>query len=92
MVPNTAHILPFTLSELWSRTYTMELQLHIFKLQRSTERNCADIGDMSTIQCALNCKLCAKDSAYPPFYAMRAVVPAIYNVITVSHIYASIVS
>jgi hypothetical protein len=32
MVPNAAHILQFSLSELWSRTYTMYLQLGIFRL------------------------------------------------------------
>jgi hypothetical protein len=32
LVPITAHILQFTLCELWSRTYTMFLQLRIFRL------------------------------------------------------------
>jgi hypothetical protein len=32
MVPNTAHILQLTLSELWSRSYTMYIQLRIFRL------------------------------------------------------------
>jgi hypothetical protein len=68
--PNTAHILQFTLSELWSRTYTMHLQLRILRLQHSSERNCAAIGDITTIQCALYCKLGAKYSAHPPVYAM----------------------
>jgi hypothetical protein len=30
--PNTAHILPFTLSELWSRPYTMKWQHRTFRL------------------------------------------------------------
>jgi hypothetical protein len=90
MVPNTAHILPFTLYELWSRTYTMNLQLHIFRLQYSAEGICAAIGDMSTIQCALYCKYGAKYSAHPPDYAMWTVVPDIYNVITAPHIQPSI--
>jgi hypothetical protein len=30
LVPNTAHILQLTVCELWSRTYTMHLQLRIF--------------------------------------------------------------
>jgi hypothetical protein len=30
LVTNTAHILQFSLCELWSRTYTMHLQLRIF--------------------------------------------------------------
>jgi hypothetical protein len=70
IVPNTAHILQFTLSELWSRTYTMEIQSRIFKLQYSTKRICAAIGDMSSIQYALYCIYCAKYSAYPPVYAI----------------------
>jgi hypothetical protein len=50
MVPNTAHTLQFTLSELWSRTYSMELQFCISRLQYSTERICVAIGDISPIQ------------------------------------------
>jgi hypothetical protein len=49
-VPNTAHILPFTLCELWSRLYTKKFQLRIFGLQYSTVGVCAAIGDISTIQ------------------------------------------
>jgi hypothetical protein len=90
MVPNTAHILQFTLSELWSRAYTMNLQLHIFRLQYSTERTSAANRDMSRIQCALYCKLCAKYSAHPPDYAICIVVPAICSVITAPHTQASI--
>jgi hypothetical protein len=90
MVPNTAHILQFSLCEQWSRTYTMYLQLRIFRPQYSTERICAAIGDITTIQCALYCKLCAKYSAHPPVYASWTVVQVIYNVITARHIQASI--
>jgi hypothetical protein len=68
--PNTAHILQFTLCELWYRTYTMHLQLRIIRLQYSTERICAAIGDISTIQRALYCKHCAKYSALPRDFAM----------------------
>jgi hypothetical protein len=63
-VPNTVHILRFTLCELWSRTYTKHLQLHIFRIQYSTERICAAIGDILTIQCALYCKRGAKYSTH----------------------------
>jgi hypothetical protein len=70
MVKNTAHIHQITLSELWSRTCTMHLQLHIFRLQYSFERLCAAIVHITTIQCALYCKLVAKYSAHPPVYAM----------------------
>jgi hypothetical protein len=69
LVPNTAHILRFTLCELWPRTYTMYLHLRLFSLQYSTERICAVVGDISTIQCALYCELGAKYSAHPPVYA-----------------------
>jgi hypothetical protein len=55
LVTNTTHILRFTLCVLWSRTYTMHLQLHIFRLQYSFERICAAIGDIPTIRCALHC-------------------------------------
>jgi hypothetical protein len=68
--PNTAHILRFTLCELWSRTYTMHLQLHIFRIQYSFERICSDIVHITTSQCALYSKLVAKYSAHPPVYAM----------------------
>jgi hypothetical protein len=60
LVPSAAHILQIMLFELWSLTYTMYLQLHIFRTQYSSERICAAIGDMSTIQCTLFCYLCAK--------------------------------
>jgi hypothetical protein len=87
---NTAHNLRFALSELWSLTYTMILQLLIFRLQYSTKRICAAIGNMSTIQCALHCIYCAKYSAHPPVYAIWTVVTDIYNGVTVPHIQASI--
>jgi hypothetical protein len=86
LLPNTAHILRYTLCELWFRTYTMHLQLHIFRLQYSFERICAAIVHITTIQCALYCKLVAKYSAHPQVYAMRPVVPAIYKVLTAPHI------
>jgi hypothetical protein len=86
LVPNTAHVLRFTLCVLWSRTYTMHLQLHIFRLQYSFERICAAIVHITTIQCALYCILGAKYSAHPPVYAMRPVVPAKYKVFSAPHI------
>jgi hypothetical protein len=49
-VPNTEPNLRFALCELWSRTYTMHLQLRIFRLQCSSESICAANGDISTIQ------------------------------------------
>jgi hypothetical protein len=89
LVPNTAPDLTFMLCELCSPTFTMYLQLRIFSLQHSTERICAAIGDIWTIQCALYCKLGAKYRAHPPVYAMWTVVLAIYTVITAKHIQTS---
>jgi hypothetical protein len=86
LVPNTAHILRFTLLELWSRTYTMHLQLHIFRLQYSFERICTAIVCISTIQCALYCKLGTNCSALPLAFGMWTVVPHAYNVFTAPHI------
>jgi hypothetical protein len=90
LVPNTAHNLQFTLCELWSRPYTKYLQLRIFRIQYSTVGVCAAIVDITSIQCALYCKLGSKYSAHPPVYAMWTVVPDIYNVITARHIQTSI--
>jgi hypothetical protein len=70
LMPYIAHILPFALCELWSRTYTMYLQLPIFRPQYSTECTCAAIGDIFTIKCSLYCTLGAKYSSHPPVYNM----------------------
>jgi hypothetical protein len=88
MQPNITHIPQITLCELWTRICTMYLQLLIFKLQYSSERICAAIRDISTIQYSLYCKHGAKYSAHPPVYAMWTVAPAKYNVITAAHIQA----
>jgi hypothetical protein len=90
MVSNTAHIVQFTLCDLWSRPYTKYLQFRIIRLQYSTDRICASIGDISTIQWALYYKHCAKYSAHPPDYAMWTEVPAIYKVFTAPHSQATI--
>jgi hypothetical protein len=71
------------------RTYTMYLQLRIFRLQYSTERIWAGIGDISTIKCALY-NHGAKYSAHLPDYAIWTVVPDIYNELTAAHVLASI--
>jgi hypothetical protein len=88
-VPNTAHILHISLCEQWSRTYTMYLQICIFRLQYSTERICAAIGDISSIQWELYCNLGAEYTAHPPVYAMWSVVPDIYNAFTAPRIQTS---
>jgi hypothetical protein len=69
LVANIAHVLRFTLCELWSRLYTKYLQLHIFGLQYSAVGICAAIGDIPTLSSALYCKLGAKYSTHPPVYA-----------------------
>jgi hypothetical protein len=89
-VPNREPILRFALCEVWSRTYTMHLQLRIFRLQCSSERICAAIGNNSTIQCSLYCKLGAKYSVHPPVYAMWTMAPDIYNAFTAPYIQTSI--
>jgi hypothetical protein len=70
LVSNTAGIVQFTLCELWSRLYTKYLQLHIFRLQYSAVGICAAIVHITSIQCALYCKLGAKYSAHHPVNAM----------------------
>jgi hypothetical protein len=89
-MPNTAHILHFTLCELWSRTYTKHLQLRIYRPQYSTERIWDAIGDIPTTLRALNCKPGAKCSAHAPVYALWTVVPDIYKAFTAPHIQATI--
>jgi hypothetical protein len=86
LVPYIAHNNQFALCELWSRPYTMHLQVHIFRHQYSFERICPAIVHITTIQCAIYCKLVAKYSAHPPVYTMWTVVPAIYKVLTAPHI------
>jgi hypothetical protein len=70
LVSNIAHILQLALCDLWSRPLTKYFQHRIFRLQYSCERICAALGNISTIQCSLNCKLGAKYSAHPTVYAM----------------------
>jgi hypothetical protein len=90
MLPNTAHTLQFTPSRLWSPTHTMHLQHGIFRLQYSTERICAAIGDISTMPSSIYCKPGAKCSAPPPVNAMWTVVPYIYKAFTAPNIQDSI--
>jgi hypothetical protein len=90
LVPNTAHLIQFTLCDLWSRTYTTYLQLLIFRPQYSTKRICAAIGDIPSLRPALYCKSGVKYSAHPSDYAIWTVVPVIYNTFTAPHIQASI--
>jgi hypothetical protein len=92
LVPNTAHILPFTLYELWSRLYTKYLQLRIYKLQYSAAGIIAAIVDITSIQCALYCKFGVKYSAHRPVYSVLTVVPDVSKVLTAPHNYASIFS
>jgi hypothetical protein len=70
MVSNSAHIVQFTLCDLWSRPYTKSLLLRIFRLQYSTVPICAAIGNIPTLRSALYCKYGVKYSAHRPVYAM----------------------
>jgi hypothetical protein len=70
LVPNTDHILQFTLCDLWSRSNTKYFQHRIFRLQYSAVGICAAIVHITAIQCALYCKLVAKYNAHPPIYAL----------------------
>jgi hypothetical protein len=70
LVANTAYVLRFTLCQLWSRTYTVELQIRTFRLQYSSERICDAIGDIPIFRCALFCKFGVKYRAHLPVYAM----------------------
>jgi hypothetical protein len=72
--------------------YTMQIQFRIIRLQYSTERICAAIGDISTTPCVLYCKHGAKYSAHPTVNAIWTVVPTIYNEITDPYVWASIFS
>jgi hypothetical protein len=92
LVPYITHTLQMTLCELWSRSYTMHLQLRIFRLQYSSERICAAIADISRMLRAIYCKSGAKCSAHPPVYDIWTVVPDICNVITAPHIQTSVFS
>jgi hypothetical protein len=91
-VPNTEHMLRFTICLLWSRAYTMQLQLRILRLQHSTESTWAAIVDMPTFGCALYWKFGAIYSAQQPVCALWIVVPTLYNVIIAPYIWASIFS
>jgi hypothetical protein len=75
LVPNTAHIVQFTLCEMWCRTYTKYLQLRIFMLQNSAVSICAAIVEITWILCALYCKFGVKYSAHRPVYVVWIVVP-----------------
>jgi hypothetical protein len=90
LVPNTAHILRFTICELWSRTYTMHLQVHIFRHQYSFERICPAIVHITTIQCSIYYKLGSNYSALHLAFAMCTLVPDICNTFTAPHIQTSI--
>jgi hypothetical protein len=70
LVTITAHILQLSECKQWSRTYTMYLQLRIFRLQYSAVGICDAVVEITTIQCALYFKHGAKYSAYPPAFAM----------------------
>jgi hypothetical protein len=90
LVPNTAHILQFTLCDLWSRPYTKYFQHRIFRHQCSAEGSSPATGGITTIQWALYCKLGDNYSALLLAFSMWSVVPDIYNTFTAPHIQTSI--
>jgi hypothetical protein len=49
-VPNSAHIVQFTLCELWSRPYTKYFPQRVFRLQYSAEGSSPAIRGISTLQ------------------------------------------
>jgi hypothetical protein len=89
-VPNTAHIVQFTLCELWSRPYTKYFPQRIVRLQYSAEGSSPAIRGISTLQWAKYCKHGVKYRAHPKAIAMRTVVPVVYNAFTAPHIQSSI--
>jgi hypothetical protein len=89
LLPNTGHNIGFTLCQLWSRSNPIQLHFLIFRHQYSNERIPADIGEMSTIQCALYSTSAATFSLNPRDYAMSNLVPVKSNTITVLPMQAS---
>jgi hypothetical protein len=67
----------------------MKLLHGIFRLQYSNERIGAAIGDIWIIKCALYCTIRAKYRTHRLVYAVKTVIPYIYNVFTAPHIQAS---
>jgi hypothetical protein len=61
-------------------------------LQYSAAGICGAIVDITSIQCALYCILGSRYRAHRAVYTVWSVVPDIYKVFTVPHIYASIFS
>jgi hypothetical protein len=92
LVPDTEHIVQFTLCDLWSRLYTKYLQLHLLRLQYSAAGIIAAIVDITSILCALYCNLGANYSAHASFCAIWSVVPAKYKAFTDPHTNLSIFS
>jgi hypothetical protein len=60
LLPNTGHNIRITLCQLWSRSNPIQLHFLIFSLQCPIERTLFDIGEMSTIQCALSSTFAAE--------------------------------
>jgi hypothetical protein len=70
LVSNTAHIVQFTLCGLWSRIIQSIYSSVYLCFNIQLQVSAAAIVDITTVQCALYCKLSAKYSAHPPVYAM----------------------
>jgi hypothetical protein len=82
LLPNAGHNILFTLCQLWSRSYPIKLHFLIFRIQYSIEGTSVDIGDMSTLQCALYSTFAVKYRAQYPVCAMPSLMPVKSNIIT----------
>jgi hypothetical protein len=89
LLQNKASIILPSLCQLWSQSNIIYLHFLLFRHQYSNERIPADIGEMSTIQCALYSTFAAIFSINPRDYAMSYLVPAKSNIITVHPMQAS---
>jgi hypothetical protein len=69
LLPNTGQNIRFRLYQLWPRSNRIYIQFSIFRQQYSIERIYDDVGDMSTIQCALYSTFAAKHRAHQPICA-----------------------
>jgi hypothetical protein len=83
LLPNTAHVILFTLCQLWSRSSRTLSQICIYGHEYSIERTSVSIRDMPTIRCALHPTFRASYSVSQPACSMSAPGPDISSVVTV---------
>jgi hypothetical protein len=75
LLPNTAHVILFTLCQLWSRSSRTLSQICIYGHEYSIERTSVSIRDMPTIRCAFHSTFAANYSSHQPFCAMSTLYP-----------------